>query len=292
MRALAAAPAAHPCGRWQGKVSPCRTWPGAAPWTQGSVPECATSHSQTHGTRTRRPDRHNQNMAPVHSLARRSRAHGAGTHGARHVVPVHTGWHTTPVHTARPGTARAATAAPWHNWGRQTPGSQRSPLCHQTHQVVPAPTGAALSPCQSGNRGDLHMPSHGAKPHGVSPRSPQGEGPAGLSAPVVGHRARLSLRQPPRGHGTARHGTVMHTQEYTQTWSPPRWSWRSQVLPPLSRGTREHATAQTPMRDSDGLAQLHNPRVTPPGCWRPGQRGHGIPTSNLGCPQECPRAER
>lgn len=79
MRALAAAPAARPRGRWQGKVSPCWTRPGAAPWTQGSVPECATSHSQTHSTRTRHPDRRNQNMAPVHSPARHSRADSAGT---------------------------------------------------------------------------------------------------------------------------------------------------------------------------------------------------------------------
>lgn len=95
VRALAAAPAACPHGRWQGKVSPCRTLPGAAPWTHGSIPECATSHRWTHSTRTHRPDRRNQNMAPVHTAR-------PGTAG--HTPPVHTWCQYT-----QPGTQRLYT---------------------------------------------------------------------------------------------------------------------------------------------------------------------------------------
>lgn len=51
----------------------------------------------------------------------------------------------------------------------------------------------------------------------------------------------------------------MRTQEHAQPRSPPCWGWRGQVLPSPSRGTRGHAAAQTPTRNSNSLARLHNP---------------------------------
>ena len=167
VRALAAAPAARPRRRWQGKVFPCWTLPGAAPRTHGSVPECAASHSQMHGTRTRSPDRRNQNMALVHTAwpgtARHTtpvytwcQAHGASTHSLAHNACTHSparhsqGCHSRP--TAQVGqTDPGGTVLP-----------SKPSACHRPHQAVPAPAGAALSPPQSGDRGDLHMPNPSA----------------------------------------------------------------------------------------------------------------------------------
>lgn len=129
--------------------------------------------------------------------------------------------------------------------GRPTAHTGQTSHRHSLSSMPPDTAGNAsahwCSPVPLAVRGQK-TPLHA---HGVSPRSPQGEGPAGL------------------GHA--------HPGAHTATVAPHR-SWRGQALPPPSQRTRPHATAQTPMRDGNGLARLHNPHLAPPTrCCRPGQ---------------------
>lgn len=221
MKALAAAPAARPRGRWQGKVSPCRTRPGAAPWTQGSVPECATSHSQTHSTCTCHPDRRNQNMAPVHSPARHSRAHSAGAHMVPGTWCRYTQAGTQHLYTT-PGQAQPGLPQPPHGTtGVDRPRGHSAPLYAIRHarQCQRPP----VQLCPLGSRGTEETstcPNRGAKLRGVSPRSPQGEGPAGLSARC----GAVGTAEPPAATTGARHGEARHSHAHpgvhTDIFSP------------------------------------------------------------------------
>lgn len=127
-------------------------------------PECAMSHSGTHGTETGVPRTWSLYTQP--SQVQPGTQH-LYTHGTGHTVPVGATWHTTlvrsPVRYSQehntctqvwPATAGATTAAPWHVKARQFPRTQRSPLCHHPCQTVLAPASTAQ---QSGDSGDLHM---------------------------------------------------------------------------------------------------------------------------------------